>query len=101
MNQFAEAIRGYNVLGLFHGHEHWSEQPYEWRGYDVFSPGAAHFAQFAIVHIDAKSMDVVYAEVVNDEGDVRLVRESAFSKKVRWPSRHVDNSAEGETVADQ
>jgi len=99
MNQFEEVIRDYSVLGLFHGHEHWTEPPYKWRGYDVFSPGAAHFAQFAIVHIDNKTMDVVYAEVVNDEGNVRLVRESAFSKKVRWPSQHVDSSAISETVA--
>jgi len=87
MNQFAGVIRGYNVLALFHGHDHWAQRPYEWRGYDVFSPGAAHFKQFAIVHIDLETLDVVYAEVVNEEGDVRLVRESAFSKKVRWPSQ--------------
>ncbi len=99
MNQFAEAIRGYNVLGLFHGHDHWTQRPYEWRGYNVFSPGAAHFGQFAIVHIDHQTMDVVYAEVVNDEGNVRLVKESAFSKKVLWPSQHVDSSAVSETVA--
>jgi cytolysin (calcineurin-like family phosphatase) len=74
-------------VGLFHGHDHWSQRPYEWRGYDVFSPGAAHFGQFAIVHIDFETLDVVYAEVVNEEGDVRLVRESAFSKKVRRPSQ--------------
>jgi cytolysin (calcineurin-like family phosphatase) len=100
MNQFADSIRGYNVLGLFHGHEHWSEQPYKWRGYDVFSPGAAHFAQFAIVHINNETMDVVYAEVVNAKGDVRLVEESAFSEKVKWPAKLVDRSVISELVAD-
>lgn len=85
MGRFAEAIRGYNVVGLFHGHDHWMQQPYTWRGYDVFSPGAAHFGQFAIVHIGSQTMDVVYAEVVNDQGRVRLLEESAFSKRVQRP----------------
>ncbi|NNE05810.1 MAG: hypothetical protein HKO64_05985 [Xanthomonadales bacterium] len=92
MNRYAQVIKGYNVLGLFHGHDHWSQRPYRWRGYDVFSPGAAHFAQFAIVHIDAETMDVVYAEVTNDKGEMRLVPESAFSKQVRWPPQFVDQS---------
>ena len=101
MNQFAEVIRGYNVLGLFHGHDHWTQQPYQWRGYNVFSPGAAHFGQFAIVHIDFDTMDVVYAEVVNGDGRVRLVEESAFSQTVRWPSQIADHSPLGETIADE
>ncbi|MFT7564652.1 MAG: cytolysin (calcineurin-like family phosphatase), partial [Bacteroidia bacterium] len=89
MNQFAAAIKGYNVMGLFHGHDHWSQLPYKWRGYDVFSPGAAHFGQFAIVHINSETMDVVYAEVLNGEGQMRLVQESAFSKKVHSPTQHL------------
>jgi cytolysin (calcineurin-like family phosphatase) len=100
MNQFAEVIRGYNVLGLFHGHDHWTQQPYKWRGYNVFSPGAAHFAQFAIVHIDDETMDVVYAEVVSDTGNMRLVEESAFSQRVQWPSQLVDSTTLSETVSD-
>jgi cytolysin (calcineurin-like family phosphatase) len=100
MNQFAEVIRDYNVVGLFHGHDHWTQRPYQWRGYNVFSPGAAHFGQFAVVHIDNQTMDVVYAEVVNDAGDVRLVSESAFSKNVRWKSQLVGGSVSDEPVAD-
>lgn len=101
MNQFEEVIRGYNVVGLFHGHDHWSQRPYEWRGYPVFSPGAAHFAQFAIVHINHQTMDVIYAEVVTDKGRMRFVEESAFSQNVHWPSPQVVGSATSETVADQ
>ncbi|NND45935.1 MAG: metallophosphoesterase [Xanthomonadales bacterium] len=93
MDRFAEAIRDYNVIGLFHGHDHWSQPPYRWRGYDVFSPGAAHFGQFAVVHIDHQTMDVVYAEVTNRSGDLRLVSGSSFSKPVRWPPRLVKRAA--------
>jgi cytolysin (calcineurin-like family phosphatase) len=100
MSQFAEIIRGYNVLGLFHGHDHWSQRPYRWLGYDVFSPGAAHFGQFAIVHIGSETMDVIYAEVVSAEGHLRLVEESAFSKNVPWPPKLVGGSVAEETVAD-
>lgn len=101
MSQFEEVIEGYNILGLFHGHDHWSQRPYQWRSYDVFSPGAAHFAQFAIVHIDKESMNVVYADVIDDEGNIRLVRESAFSKKVQWPTHYVESLPDRDKVADE
>lgn len=89
MNRFAETIRGYNVIGMFHGHDHWTQMRYTWGGYDIFSPGAAHFGQFAIVHVDGDTMDVVYAEVRNEDGDVRFLPESGFSKKIHSPSRIV------------
>ena len=95
MTRFYDVISDYNVVGLFHGHDHWMQPPYRWRGMDVFSPGAAHFGQFAIVHIDEQTMDVVYAEVTNARGDTRLIRESAFSKPVRWPARLVKKSGGG------
>lgn len=101
MRQFADAIDGFNVIGLFHGHDHWSQRPYRWRDYDVFSPGAAHFAQFAVVHIGPRTMDVVYAEVMNERGDLRLVSESAFSKPVQWPAKLVDHPRDTEAVAEQ
>ena len=101
MRQLADASDGFNVIGLFHGHDHWSQRPYRWQGYDVFSPGAAHFAQFAVVHIGLRTMDVVYAEVINERGDLRLVSESAFSKPVQWPAKLVDHPHDTEDVAEQ
>jgi len=98
MNRFAETIRDYNVIGIFHGHDHWTQTPYTWRGYDIFSPGAAHFGQFAIVHVDSGTMDVVYAEVRNENGDIRLLPESAFSKKIHTPSRIVREDTDREQV---
>lgn len=100
MDQFAGVIRGYNVLALFHGHDHWSQRPYQWRGYDVFSPGAAHFAQFAVVHIGSERMDVVYADVVSEQGQVRLVEESAFSKPVQWPVQVIHHGTVRDSIAD-
>jgi cytolysin (calcineurin-like family phosphatase) len=100
MSQFAEVINEYNVVGLFHGHDHWAQLPYKWQGYDVFSPGAAHFGQFAVVQIDHQSMNVVYAEVTNDEGDVRLIRESGFKKNVTWPTPDIDRDTSSGVVAD-
>ena len=98
MNRFAEVIRNYNVIGIFHGHDHWTQTPYTWHGYDIFSPGAAHFGQFAIVHVDSDTMDVVYAEVSNERGDIRLLPESAFSKKIPSPSRIVRKDTDQEPV---
>jgi 3',5'-cyclic AMP phosphodiesterase CpdA len=45
-------LRGRNVLALFHGHHH-SSGHYQWRGYDVFRPGAVKGAphEFSVVHI--------------------------------------------------
>lgn len=99
MNDFAEAIRGYNVIGIFHGHDHWVQRPYTWRGYDVFSPGAAHFGQFAIVYVGEETMDVVYAEAMDRNGRTRLVTESAFSKTIRRPVRVVEHQSDEEPAA--
>lgn len=56
---FADAIEGYNVLALFHGHEHRMGQ-YRWRGHEVFRPGAprhsSHF--FLAVRLRADAMSV-------------------------------------------
>ncbi len=52
--RFAGVIRGHNVVGIFHGHDHASRH-YTWQGFDVYNVGsprggtAAH--SFAVVHI--------------------------------------------------
>lgn len=56
---FARAILGYNVLAVFHGHEH-RVGHYEWRGHKVFRPGAprhnSHF--FLVVRATARELAV-------------------------------------------
>lgn len=43
---FAEAVAGYNVVAVFHGHYHASGR-YRWRGLDVFNMGAAKHRRYA------------------------------------------------------
>ena len=56
---FARQIEGYNVLAIFHGHEHHVGH-YRWRGQNVFRPGAprhsSHF--FLAVRVEARRMAV-------------------------------------------
>ena len=56
---FAEAIQGYNVVALFHGHYHGSEH-YTWRGYDVYNVGSPRHSthSFAAVHITDDTLTV-------------------------------------------
>lgn len=57
---FAAAIAGYNVLAIFHGHEHHVGH-YDWRGFKVFRPGAprhrSHF--FLVVRVEPRRMAVL------------------------------------------
>lgn len=56
---FARTIEGYNVLALFHGHEHRMGH-YVWRGHKVFRPGAprhsSHF--FLAVRVGPRELGV-------------------------------------------
>jgi hypothetical protein len=56
---FARAIDGYNVVGIFHGHFHWSGR-YAWKGRDVYNVGSPRHAwhSFAVVRITDTSMTV-------------------------------------------
>jgi len=56
---FGRAILGYNVVAIFHGHEHWMGH-YVWRGREVFRPAAPrhphHF--FLAVRIGPRDLSV-------------------------------------------
>lgn len=56
---FREAIDGYNIVGIFHGHYHYSMR-YRWEGYDVYNVGAPRhrWHSFATVHITDTAMSV-------------------------------------------
>ena len=58
-DRFAQTLKGYNVIGIFHGHYHASRR-YQWRGYDVYCVGSAKHAAryFAVVHVTDKKMTV-------------------------------------------
>ena len=73
-----EALRGYNVVGIFHGHQHETPMIYSRDGLDLFKPKAAYMGGFALARITGEAMDVVLGEASGDHGEV--VFTNAFSK---------------------
>lgn len=58
---FAEAIKGLNVLAIFHGHYHMAGR-YQWEGHDVFLPGSPRHAShtFIVARITGDRMYLAY-----------------------------------------
>lgn len=79
------ALAGYNVIGIFHGHQHETAMIYRRDGLDLFKPKAAFLGGFALVHVTEAAMDVVLGEAVDAESSVRFT--DAFSKPVGWISK--------------
>lgn len=71
-------LKGYNVAGLFHGHEHDTPMIYRQDGLDLFKPVAAFKGGFAVAHVTNRYMDVVLAQAEETDGDVTFLK--AFSK---------------------
>jgi cytolysin (calcineurin-like family phosphatase) len=76
----AEAVKGANVIGVFHGHQHDTTMIYRWEGFDLFKPKASYMGGFAVAHVTDMALDVVLAEAVGSNGDVRFT--DAFSKRL-------------------
>ena len=75
-----DTIKGSNVIGLFHGHQHESAMIYRQNGLDIIKPKAAYMGGFAIVRVTDGFMDVVLAEAGEVHGEV--VFTAAFSKRL-------------------
>ena len=75
-----QAIAGYNVIGIFHGHEHDTPMIYRVGDLDLFKPKASFMGGFALVRVTATFMDVVLAEARPPHGNV--VFTNAFSKPI-------------------
>jgi cytolysin (calcineurin-like family phosphatase) len=73
-----DAIKGYNVIGIFHGHEHDTPMVYSAGGIDLFKPKAAFKGGLAVVRVTDEAMDVVLGEASGDAGGVTFT--TAFSK---------------------
>ena len=67
---------------MLHGHEHENTLHYRWRGIDVFKPRAGFLGGLAIVRATERFMDVAFAEVVDDSGDLRFT--GAFGKDLLY-----------------
>ena len=74
------AIRDYNVVAVFHGHQHESALVYSWRGLDLFKPKAAYMGGLGVVRVTDRFIDVVLAEVVGDAGQLTFT--NAFSRPI-------------------
>jgi cytolysin (calcineurin-like family phosphatase) len=76
------ALRGYNVIGIFHGHQHETPMIYRRDGLDLFKPKAAYMGGFAMARVSGDSMDVALGEAVGDHGEVAFTK--AFSKSLNF-----------------
>jgi cytolysin (calcineurin-like family phosphatase) len=77
------AIAPYNVIAIFHGHEHPSALIYRRHGLDLFKPKAGYLGGFAIARVTDAYMDVALAEVTDDAGTLAFTH--AFSKPLPTP----------------
>jgi cytolysin (calcineurin-like family phosphatase) len=76
------ALRGYNVIGIFHGHQHETAMIYRGDGLDLFKPKAAYMGGFALARVSGDSMDVALGEAVGDHGEVAFT--NVFSKSLNF-----------------
>jgi cytolysin (calcineurin-like family phosphatase) len=76
--QLIEATNGYNVAGIFHGHQHETPMIYRQDRFDLFKPKASFMGGFAAAHVTDAALDVVLAETAGSRGNVRFT--NAFSK---------------------
>lgn len=76
------ALKGYNVIGIFHGHQHETPMIYRGDGLDLFKPKAAYMGGFALARVTSDSMDVVLGEATGDNGEVAFT--NAFSKRLSF-----------------
>jgi cytolysin (calcineurin-like family phosphatase) len=73
------AIQGYNVIAVFHGHQHEVPMIYQRDGLDIVKPKAAYMGGFALARVTAGNMDVVLGEAAGDHGEI--VFTNAFSRQ--------------------
>ncbi|MEI9418415.1 LysR family transcriptional regulator [Mesorhizobium sp. Cs1321R2N1] len=75
------ALKGYNVVAVFHGHQHEVPMIYQRDGLDLFKPKAAYMGGFALARVTDDSLDVVLGQASDDHGDVIFT--NAFSKSLK------------------
>ena len=76
-----ETLAGYNVIGIFHGHQHETPMVYRRDGLDIFKPKAAYMGGFALMRVTDAFMDVALGEATGEAGQVIFT--NAFSKPLR------------------
>ncbi|KRB31827.1 metallophosphoesterase [Mesorhizobium sp. Root172] len=71
-------LKGYNVIAIFHGHQHETSLIYRRDGLNLFKPKAAYMGGFALARVTSDGMDVVLGEATDDHGEIDFT--NAFSK---------------------
>lgn len=74
------AIKGYNVIGIFHGHQHEVPMIYKAAGLDLFKPVASFMGGFALARVAEGRMDVVLGTATSATGEYAFT--DAFSKSI-------------------
>jgi cytolysin (calcineurin-like family phosphatase) len=75
------ALKGYNVIAIFHGHQHEVPLIYRRDGLDIIKPKAAYMGGFALARVTNDTMDVVLGEAAGDHGEI--VFTNAFTKQLQ------------------
>lgn len=75
-------LKGYNVVGIFHGHQHATPMIYRRDGLDLFKPKAAFMGGFALARVTSNSMEVVLGEATGNHGEVTFT--NAFIKSLTF-----------------
>jgi len=73
-----DVVADYNIIGLFHGHQHETPMIYRSHGLDIFKPKAAYLGGFALARVTDTAMDVALGEAAGEPGAVTFTH--AFSK---------------------
>lgn len=71
-------IAGYNVVAIFHGHEHPTPMIYRAEGLDLVKPVASYMGGFAVARVRDHLFEVALGRAYGDRGDVVFTH--AFSK---------------------
>lgn len=74
------ALKDYNVIGLFHGHEHPTPMIYSAEGLDLFKPIASYMGGFALARVTDDTFEVVLGKAYGDRGEAVFTH--AFSKSL-------------------
>lgn len=64
------ALKAYNVIAIFHGHQHELPMIYQRDGLDLVKPKAAYMGGFALAKVTDDNIDVVLGEAAGDHGEV-------------------------------
>lgn len=75
-----DTLQGYNILAVFHGHQHETPMIYRAAGLDLIKPVASFMGGFAVARVAGGRLDVALGAAVDDTGGFAFTH--AFSKQV-------------------